>query len=480
MAEVLSYVQYNKEDLISRVRRAVEAALREKRLTHGRVGPLHEALRGGPRGLHVPLARRLDGPAPRGREAPPWPKRLPRLPSPGRPASRCRSSAAPCTRAATPSWWPRCPRPAGSASCSRSRSPTSTATTSARGCASSGGSPRKPIGMNALIEQSSKAYHERMVQLGRHRARGGRPLLRHLARQPALGGGPRAHAVGGVVYHDVTERKWAEKGLAGGVRRPDRASTTGPAATRAARAPRQLLDELGPLGVPVVCAGGIGDEADFVAALAHGLRRRAARHALHRHHRVPRQRGLQAGDRRGRRGGHRPHRADHRRAGGGDQHAVRPARWARKAGPLARWMLRGRRTKHWMRTIYALRSLWQLKRGLLTTTRPSGDYWQAGKSVAGIDRDRARRRDRAPLRRGLAGVACGLSRFGAGGNRPLPVRATLTRAPVEPHRRVAPLPDGFGGGRVGQRESTRRPRLRSSAHDVASGGIARSACINHS
>ena len=28
-----------------------------------------------------------------------------------------------------------------------------------------------------------------------------------------------------------------------------------------------------------------------------------------------------------------------------------------RAGPLARWMLRGRRTKHWMRTIYALQSL---------------------------------------------------------------------------------------------------------------------------
>ena len=48
-------------------------------------------------------------------------------------------------------------------------------------------------------------------------------------------------------------------------------------------------------------------------------------------------------------------------------------------------MLRGRRTKHWMRTIYALRSLWALKRGLLRDA-PERDYWQAGKSVAGIDR----------------------------------------------------------------------------------------------
>ena len=56
-----------------------------------------------------------------------------------------------------------------------------------------------------------------------------------------------------------------------------------------------------------------------------------------------------------------------------------------KAGPVARFLLRGRRTKHWMRTIYALRSLWALKRGLLRDS-PERDYWQAGKSVAGIDR----------------------------------------------------------------------------------------------
>jgi nitronate monooxygenase len=38
-----------------------------------------------------------------------------------------------------------------------------------------------------------------------------------------------------------------------------------------------------------------------------------------------------------------------------------------------------------MRSIYALRSLWALKRGLLRDA-PERDYWQAGRSVAGIDR----------------------------------------------------------------------------------------------
>src|SRR5690606_29205869 len=55
-----------------------------------------------------------------------------------------------------------------------------------------------------------------------------------------------------------------------------------------------------------------------------------------------------------------------------------------KAGPIARWMLRGRRRKRWMRSIYALKSAWQLKRASLDETGEK-DYWQAGRSVAGID-----------------------------------------------------------------------------------------------
>jgi arginine decarboxylase len=50
VTEVLSYVQYSKEDLISRVRKAVESALRDKRLTLAESGRLlkryEEALEG--------------------------------------------------------------------------------------------------------------------------------------------------------------------------------------------------------------------------------------------------------------------------------------------------------------------------------------------------------------------------------------------------------------------------------------------------
>ena len=54
-----------------------------------------------------------------------------------------------------------------------------------------------------------------------------------------------------------------------------------------------------------------------------------------------------------------------------------------RAGPIGRLMLRGRKTKHWMRMIYSLQSLWKLKRSVRGGFSYR-DYLQAGKSVAGI------------------------------------------------------------------------------------------------
>ncbi|MEO0662275.1 MAG: nitronate monooxygenase, partial [Planctomycetota bacterium] len=56
-----------------------------------------------------------------------------------------------------------------------------------------------------------------------------------------------------------------------------------------------------------------------------------------------------------------------------------------KAGPIARRLLKGRRTKHWMRTLYAIRSIRSLKRGIKDGVGYK-DVWQAGKSVEGIAR----------------------------------------------------------------------------------------------
>ena len=50
----------------------------------------------------------------------------------------------------------------------------------------------KPVGMNVIVERSSKVYQERMQRYVDTGPRGGRPLLRHLAGQSPLGGGEGA------------------------------------------------------------------------------------------------------------------------------------------------------------------------------------------------------------------------------------------------------------------------------------------------
>src|SRR3954469_8883423 len=101
----------------------------------------------------------------------------------------------------------------------------------------------KPIGMNALIEQSSKVYRERMERwIDVALEEGVRFFVTSL-------GNPRwvvdrVAAAGGAVYDDVTERKWAEKardsGAHGLIAVNDRAG--GHAGSLSAR---QLLDDCG-------------------------------------------------------------------------------------------------------------------------------------------------------------------------------------------------------------------------------------------
>ena len=239
----------------------------------------------------------------------------------------------------------------------------------------------KPIGMNALIEQSSKSYRERMQRwIDVALEEGVRFFVTSL-------GNPRwvverVRPVGGVVFHDVTERKWAEKGKDAGVHGlvavNDRAG--GHAGPRSAEA---LLDELTGFGLPVLCAGGIGSERDFVRALSLGY---AGAQLGTRFIATPECRASEAYKQAIVTAGERDVVLTERLTGVPvavlDTPSVR--RLGLRAGPLARFMLRGRRTKHWMRTIYALRSLWALKRGLLRDS-PERDYWQAGRSVAGID-----------------------------------------------------------------------------------------------
>jgi nitronate monooxygenase len=243
----------------------------------------------------------------------------------------------------------------------------------------------KPIGLNALIEASSRTYHQRMVRwVTIALEEGVRFFVTSL-------GNPRwvvdlVTPLGGVVYHDVTERKWALKGRDAGVhgliavnrRAGGHAGSRGPA---------ELLAELRDLELPVICAGGIGDAAEFIAALELGYA------------------GVQLGTRliatTECTASDAYKRAIVAAAEGDIVHTERlsgvplavintpyVARIGTSIGPIARWLFRGRRTKRWIRTWYALRSLRDLKRtsiqGQSRADEADRAVWQAGKSVATI------------------------------------------------------------------------------------------------
>jgi nitronate monooxygenase len=53
-----------------------------------------------------------------------------------------------------------------------------------------------------------------------------------------------------------------------------------------------------------------------------------------------------------------------------------------KASPIARFMLKNSKLKHWIRAYYTFQAVWKLKRASLEGSGYK-DYWQAGKSVDG-------------------------------------------------------------------------------------------------
>jgi nitronate monooxygenase len=239
----------------------------------------------------------------------------------------------------------------------------------------------RPVGVNALIEKSSRSYERRMREWVEIAIEEGiRFFVTSL-------GNPRwvtdlAASAGAKVYHDVTERKWALKacdcGVDGLIAVNERAG--GHAGNLSAE---QLLDELGDLGLPVVCAGGVATGAEFARVLRLGYAgvQSGTRFIATNECAVPlayKQAILDASE------------EDIVRTEKltGVPVAVIRTDYVRRVGtrahPLARWMLRGGRTKRWMRALYGVQSLWRLKRMAHGAAGYSA-YWQAGRSVGGID-----------------------------------------------------------------------------------------------
>ena len=239
----------------------------------------------------------------------------------------------------------------------------------------------RPIGMNVLIEGSSNTYRKRMetwIEIALEEVV--RFFITSLGKPQWVV--DRVSKVGGVVYHDVTERKWAEKALDSGVHGLIAVNRRagGHAGGRSAY---QLLEEVGDLGLPVTCAGGIGRPEEFADALSMGYE------------------GVQMVTRFIATEECRASSAYKRAIVGAEEGDIvlterltgvpvavintpYVQRLGLKAGPLARRMLKGHKTKHWIRNLYSIKSAWTLKR---TAYDEGGatEYWQAGRSVSGIE-----------------------------------------------------------------------------------------------
>ena len=240
----------------------------------------------------------------------------------------------------------------------------------------------KPIGMNALIEQSNKRYHERMVQwIDIALEEGIRFFITSLGKPDWVV--KRVHEVGGIVYHDVTEKKWAHKAIDGGV--DGLISVNNRAGGHAGQqSAEQLYQELESFNLPIICAGGISTPDDFRHVLDIGYA------------------GVQMGTRfiaTTECNAPLPYKEAIVRANETDIvlservsgipvsliNTPYVKRLGLKTNKFEKWLLRGNRSKYLMRTFYMLRSLWSLKKAVLDKTGKR-DYWQAGKSVKGITR----------------------------------------------------------------------------------------------
>ena len=239
----------------------------------------------------------------------------------------------------------------------------------------------RPIGMNALIEQSSKRYHERMVQWVEIALEEGvRFFITSLGKPGWVV--KRVHAEGGVVYHDVTEKKWAQKAVEanvdGLIAVNNRAG--GHTGTHSMPALRKLLKSF---GLPLICAGGISTPGEYLNALEHGYA------------------GVQMGTRfiaSTECNSPQPYKEAivnatetdivlSERVSGTPVSLINTPyieRLGLHTNRFEKWLLRVNKTKYLLRTIFMLRSLWKLKRAVLDKTGVI-DYWQAGKSVHGIN-----------------------------------------------------------------------------------------------
>lgn len=240
---------------------------------------------------------------------------------------------------------------------------------------------KKPVGMNVLLESSSRLYEKKMLAYVESALKADiRFFITALGNPSKIVEMVKPH--GGIVYHDVTEKKWADKAIQAGV--DGFICVNKRAGGHAGHlSAEELYQEISPLNKPLVMAGGISSPEDFRRALDIGYS------AVQMGTRFIATKECRAGD-------------DYKQAivNAEEQDIVLTERvtgiplavintpyvqkMGTKAGPLARYLLRHRMTKKWMRMWYGVTALHDFKR-IVKGEGSTKDFWQAGKSVEHIE-----------------------------------------------------------------------------------------------
>ena len=240
----------------------------------------------------------------------------------------------------------------------------------------------KPLGLNLILEQSSQKYLKRSYE------------WLEIALEEKIGfyvtalGKPNkvvemVHQQGGVVFHDVTERKFAQKALEANV--DGFICVNNRAGGHAGKlSPAQLFGDINFENKLMVSAGGISTNKGLQQMLDLGYD------------------GAQIGTRFI---ASKESVADEKykkaiidakekdivltnKISGVSVSVIKTPE-LEKSGINANWLaaklLKGKRTKHWMRLFYTLQSVWSLKKA--STHKGYQSYYQAGKSVEGIDNE---------------------------------------------------------------------------------------------
>jgi len=239
----------------------------------------------------------------------------------------------------------------------------------------------KPVGFNAIVERSSRRYEERMRQwVDLAIEEGIRFFITALGNPKWVV--DKVHSVGGFVYHDVTSSQWAQKALDSSVDGLICVNNRAGGHLGVQTVDR-LYRELTKFGVPLICAGGVSTPKGFrrciemgYAGVQMGTRFIAAEEcSVHPDYKNA---IVNAG-------------SDDivvtERISGMPLSVIRTERTDKagtRVGPVAKWLLKGKRTKKWMRVYYYLRSAGKMKNASL---KGGGykDYFVAGKSVEGIN-----------------------------------------------------------------------------------------------